>query len=156
MHWMVQRHSSGVHTFSQRTQRPGNSTLAAHHHPHYSTEQREELSSPSVLLGKTKQAAVKNHSSLHSPGQLTAQVTCHFLPVPSRALLPHISRARSQQPTKASCAGFQQLIPAPCLQPLVGISIKGRAVTRDLLGPNLNSGRSFRQVIQDVAIPSVI
>lgn len=154
MHWMVQRHSPKVLTFSQRTQRPGNSILAAHHHPRYSTEQSEELSSPGVLLGKTRQTAVKNHSSLHSPGQLTAQPPAtSFLCL---VFLPQTSGARSQQPIKTSCAGFQQLIPAPCLQPPVGISVKARAVIRDLLGPNLNSGRSFRQVIQYIAIPSVI
>lgn len=153
MHGMVQRHSPRAHTFSQRTRRPGSSILAAHHHPHYCTEQSEELSSPGVLLGKTKQAAVKNHPSPHSPGSLTAQPPATlFLCLPGRAFLPQTSWARSQQPTKTSCAGFQQPIPAPCLQPLVGISVTGRALIRDLLGSNLNSGRSFRQVIQYAAM----
>lgn len=42
--------------------------------------------------------------------------------------------------------------PAPCLQPLVGISVIERAVIRNLLGPNLSSGRSFRQVMQYAAL----
>lgn len=92
MHRMVQRHSPGAHTFSQRTQRPGNNTLAAHHHPRYSTEQSEELSSPGALLGKTEQAAVKNHCSLHSPGQLTAQP-----PAPSFLCLVEHSCPRSHR-----------------------------------------------------------
>lgn len=73
MHRIVHSCFSRAHTFSRKTRRPESSTLSARHLPRYSTEQSEELSSPDVLLGKIKQAAVKNHPSLHSSKQLTTQ-----------------------------------------------------------------------------------
>lgn len=149
MHCMVQRHSPRAHTFSQRTRRPGSSTLAARHHPRYSTEQSEELSSPGVLLGKTTQAAVKNHSSLHSPGQLTAQppATSFLCLVQHSCPGPH-GQGASSPPKPAVLVFSSQSLLLVC-SPLLAA---GRAVTRHLLGPNLNSGRSFRPVIQYAAI----
>lgn len=119
MHWMVQRHSPSAHTFSQRTQRPGNSTLAAHHHPRYSTEQSEELSSPGVLLGRTKQAAVKIHSSLHSHGQLRTQpaATSFLRLIEHSCPRPHGQGASS--PPKPAVLLFSRQSLLPVCSPLL-------------------------------------